>query len=971
MALDMIRERHKAGEYEDENIDNFGKDLRTITANAKVYNRDGSMVYRDATTLESYIDVALRALKDDGSLQPKKEEFSADFCRRILEMLKSHEDKSGRQMAELFLELPNEEDYPDYYEEIAKPIAVDIIEQKIESGAYATLESFERDINLMFENAKHYNAEGSDVYLDAEELQQLFWRSIGKNGRGRMAKGKRARKHDNELSQVVHQGQTYQVGDFLHLQNDSDPSKPTIGLIFSLWQGESGVQGLDAVWFLRPEHIVHPYASRFYTAEVVKASGVHEHLVSDIVERCFVLQTKDYTRGRPDNWEEGQSIYICEQRYNDSYKSVSKIKNWASCLPPGHKPGDIQLKLFPQPLVIKKLPSASMVDKAGKRDTSEPASRASTPQDSPSSYASSREITPKPEPPRTTKSNKRKSAQMLAGPPPFQPIKAVAHTVEKQAAVAPPPPPSQARPSLSTSNRYRCNFSNLSSKMQCAATFTSELDLRQHVATEHALDLSNANPAPALKRGRPKKSPSDAEPSAVSPPAPAAAQPIGSTVPNQSGYQQTPYSPYSPTGQYAPSQNRSAMPSQVLSSQSMYSGTPYQPQHQSQPMQYMQQSHQRGMSYPQQAYSQPMQTGQSRPQGYAQDMAYNQTYAYGQSYPMQQQPQHQGYPYSQTQTQYQQGYSSQGYSSHQQGTYSQSYSQPYSSSQHAYPQQQQYGQAYPSQPQQQQQSRNLPPLSSPLAQMDHHQQLANEQQLAQQQRLAQQQQLVQQQYLAQQQQLAQQQMQQQQIVQQQQHQHGGYHQRSMSQPQAASPQQQQQQRPYMPQSPISIIASQPYAPLNSSYQQQAYVPPTSLAYSTSGHTPSLSNASSHGSVSNMTNAMEGVGLGLSGIGSADHGRIIASAVSADGGSSASYPLKGVDVKRQRTDSLLPIHESMMGNGNGIGAGMHVTLSNGGGTTGFSVTENSLNNGNNGSASVVLPGINALTDRLDRNIEVGQ
>ncbi|KAG0002776.1 hypothetical protein BGZ80_005916, partial [Entomortierella chlamydospora] len=534
MAINMVKERLNAGEYDDNNIDNFGNDLKTMTTNAKTYNRDGSMVYRDAVTLESYIDVALKALKSDPT-QTKKEEasltlythatatetatatiiFSADFCRRVLDTIKTHEDKDGREMAELFMELPDKDDYPDYYDEITAPIAIDMIEKKIERGAYTTLESFEKDMNRMFENAKQYNAEGSGVYLDAEELQHLFWKTIGKNGRGRMTKGKRARKHDNELPEVVQHGEVYRVGDFVHLQNDSNESKPTIGLIFSIWKDEKGIIGLDAVWFLRPEHIVHPYASRFYPSEVVKASGVHEHLVSDILERCFVLQTKDFIRGRPNNWKKGQSIYVCEQRYNDSYKSVSKIKNWASCLPPGHKPGDIQLDMFPHPLVIKKLPSASMMDKTVKRDTSESVSRASTPQGTSSSYASSREATPTPEPPKitttTTKSNKRKSAQMLQ----LGSLAQAPNFVEKQ--VVPPlnsPPP---RPTSSLQHRYRCNYSNLTNKQQCAATFVTELDLQQHVATEHAQFLNNANPPPSLRRGRPKKSSTATDVNAASP----------------------------------------------------------------------------------------------------------------------------------------------------------------------------------------------------------------------------------------------------------------------------------------------------------------------------------------------------------------------------------------------------------------------------------------------------------------------
>ncbi|KAF9432181.1 hypothetical protein BGZ76_011152, partial [Entomortierella beljakovae] len=668
MAFDIIKSRLNSGEYNDDQIDNFEKDLRNITVNAKTYNREGSMVYRDATTLESYIDAAIRALKNDPNAQPKKEEFSIDFCQRVLETIKNHEDKDGREMAELFTELPSKDEYPDYYDEITTPIAINIIQDKIDRGEYATSDSFERDMNRMFENAKQYNAERSGVYLDAEELQHLFWKTIGKNGRGRMTKGMRARKHDNELPEVVHNGETFCVGDFVHLQNDIDPSKPTIGLIFSIWQDEKGIKGLDAVWFLRPEHIVHPYSSRFYSSEVVKASGVHEHFVNDIIERCFVLQPKDYIRGRPTNWKKGQSIYVCEQRYNESYKSVSKIKNWASCLPSGHKPGDIHLDLFPHPLAIKKLPSASMLDKTVKRDTSESISRASTPQGTSSSYESSREPTPTPEPPKviapivttTTKSNKRKSAQMQLGTLSFEPT-----VIEKLVLTT----PTSASVPRHSNHRYRCNFSNLSNKQQCAATFPSEYELQSHVATEHAIHLNNANPPPSLRRGRPKKS-SAADINAASPTTPTA--PTVPTVSHTLGtvdtmepgsYQQQQQQPpqqqqqfnayNAATAQYStPTQPRPPTPGQVLSGQ--YSSAQYSSQ-QAQAIQYMQQPHQRGMSYPPQNYGQTMYSGPPRPQGFQQ--TYSQEYGYGQPYSIQQQA-HQAYP--QGQNQYQQGYAQQG-----------------------------------------------------------------------------------------------------------------------------------------------------------------------------------------------------------------------------------------------------------------------------------------------------------------------
>lgn len=139
---------------------------------------------------------------------------------------------------------------------------------------------------------------------------------------------------------------------------------------------------MDAGWFLRPEQIIVPYASRFYPSEVVKMSERVDYFLGDVQGRCYVLQTKDYIRGRPLSWKEGQAIYVCEQRYNESYKSVTKIKNWPACLPPELKHDNVALNPYPYPLVLKKLPSASMLNRAGKQDASEHVSRNNTPQSS-------------------------------------------------------------------------------------------------------------------------------------------------------------------------------------------------------------------------------------------------------------------------------------------------------------------------------------------------------------------------------------------------------------------------------------------------------------------------------------------------------------------------------------------------------------------------------------------------------------
>ena len=91
----------------------------------------------------------------------------------LLEQIKNCTDDDGRPRAELFETLPDRDDYPDYYEVIKKPTAIDIIQNQVERSAYKNFEAVRDDILLMCKNAFTYNEAGSEVYEDAQEIQKL------------------------------------------------------------------------------------------------------------------------------------------------------------------------------------------------------------------------------------------------------------------------------------------------------------------------------------------------------------------------------------------------------------------------------------------------------------------------------------------------------------------------------------------------------------------------------------------------------------------------------------------------------------------------------------------------------------------------------------------------------------------------------------------------------------------------------
>lgn len=74
---------------------------------------------------------------------------------------------STRAIIGPFLELPAKKLYPDYYSFIQQPIAMDMIDKRIDQHSYSSLKELSDDIALLAKNAKTYNEDGSILYNDA------------------------------------------------------------------------------------------------------------------------------------------------------------------------------------------------------------------------------------------------------------------------------------------------------------------------------------------------------------------------------------------------------------------------------------------------------------------------------------------------------------------------------------------------------------------------------------------------------------------------------------------------------------------------------------------------------------------------------------------------------------------------------------------------------------------------------------
>jgi chromatin structure-remodeling complex subunit RSC1/2 len=75
-----------------------------------------------------------------------------------------------RELAKPFRELPNKEDYPDYYEVIPEPHSLYSVKAKLNEDGYENCLAVLKDLHLVFLNALHYNEDESPIAQDAHKL---------------------------------------------------------------------------------------------------------------------------------------------------------------------------------------------------------------------------------------------------------------------------------------------------------------------------------------------------------------------------------------------------------------------------------------------------------------------------------------------------------------------------------------------------------------------------------------------------------------------------------------------------------------------------------------------------------------------------------------------------------------------------------------------------------------------------------
>jgi SWI/SNF-related matrix-associated actin-dependent regulator of chromatin subfamily A protein 2/4 len=93
---------------------------------------------------------------------------------KLWEKMVEYQDREGRRISDIFMVLPTRKELPEYYQIIKKPIDLKKIKDKIIKHKYDSLGDFEDDMALLCQNARTFNEEGSQIYNDSIELEQVF-----------------------------------------------------------------------------------------------------------------------------------------------------------------------------------------------------------------------------------------------------------------------------------------------------------------------------------------------------------------------------------------------------------------------------------------------------------------------------------------------------------------------------------------------------------------------------------------------------------------------------------------------------------------------------------------------------------------------------------------------------------------------------------------------------------------------------
>ncbi|KAG8757043.1 hypothetical protein FRC14_002431 [Serendipita sp. 396] len=283
----------------------------------------------------------------------------------VVSVIKTYQTASEQRPILALEDIPTQADSTTTCNEL---LAWASVTTRVSQRQYTTARTFEKDLFRLFEKARRFYKPATANYgavLTCQRLVNLLtspsWRpslrvsltmssTLGPRNaqpRKRLVNGAVVENPNGIICyDVVSHGRTvidyisfkgvmYRTGDFVHLTNPEDMSRPLIGQIWTCWSLGSATS-FTVCWYLRPEQTVHAPDHPFYENEVVKTGIYVDYTPEDIIEKVCVQFSPHYFTGRPrpPYWYLSWPLYMCEQRYDDRTRTFHRISLPERCFPP-------------------------------------------------------------------------------------------------------------------------------------------------------------------------------------------------------------------------------------------------------------------------------------------------------------------------------------------------------------------------------------------------------------------------------------------------------------------------------------------------------------------------------------------------------------------------------------------------------------------------------------------------------------
>lgn len=181
ISVSEIKGHNNKSDYS--SLQSLYDDFRLLRDNALQYNEQGSDIANAANlilrTVEDYILQITSPNNDVTAVDRYMIELEKSEVR-IMDELARYKQGRSRLVAELFIDEPSREDYPDYYNIISNPTSINTIKNQITYGRARTISAFKSIVQLMFDNALKANEENSQVVADARSLEKAFQLRVDK-----------------------------------------------------------------------------------------------------------------------------------------------------------------------------------------------------------------------------------------------------------------------------------------------------------------------------------------------------------------------------------------------------------------------------------------------------------------------------------------------------------------------------------------------------------------------------------------------------------------------------------------------------------------------------------------------------------------------------------------------------------------------------------------------------------------------